>query len=75
MTFLASAESLEYGILLWCNYFSGRLPSDRSFIKKVTLAQVFSCKFFEISMNTFFTEHLRTTATTVDASIFWNLFT
>ena len=35
--------------------------------KKETLAQVFSCEFFEISKNTFFTEHLRTTA-----SGFWN---
>ena len=31
-------------------------------IKKETLAQVFSCEFCEISKNTFFTEHLRTTA-------------
>ena len=31
-------------------------------IKKETLAQVFSCEFYEISKNTFFTEHLRTIA-------------
>ena len=30
--------------------------------KKETLVQVFSCEFCEISENTFFTEHLRTTA-------------
>ena len=36
------------------------LASD--FIKKETLAQVFSCEFSEISKNTFFTEHFRTTA-------------
>ena len=30
--------------------------------KKGTLAQVFSCEFSEISKNTFFTEHLQTTA-------------
>ena len=30
--------------------------------KKETLAQAFSCEFSEISKNTFFTEHLRTTA-------------
>ena len=30
--------------------------------KKETLAQVFSCEFSKISKNTFFTEHLRTTA-------------
>ena len=33
-----------------------------NFIKKETLAQVFSCEFCEISKNTFFTEHLWTTA-------------
>ena len=33
-----------------------------NFIKKETLAQVFSCEFCEISKNTFFTEHLRATA-------------
>ena len=32
------------------------------FIKKETLAQVFSCEFCEISKNTFFTEHVWTTA-------------
>ena len=38
-----------------------------NFIKKDTLAQVFSCEFWEISKNTFITEHLRTTA-----SLKWN---
>ena len=33
-----------------------------NFIKKETLAQVFSCEFCEISKNTFFAEHLRKTA-------------
>ena len=33
-----------------------------NFIKKETLAQVFSCKFYEIFKNTFLTEHPRTTA-------------
>ena len=33
-----------------------------NFIKKETLAQVFSCEFCEISKNTFFTEHLCKTA-------------
>ena len=36
-------------------------PKACNFIKKETLAQVFSCEFCEISKNTFFTEHLRTT--------------
>ena len=33
-----------------------------NFIKKETLVQVFSCEFYKILKNTFFTEHLRTTA-------------
>ena len=33
-----------------------------NYIKKETLAQVFSCEFCEASKNTFFTEHLWTTA-------------
>ena len=33
-----------------------------NFIKKEILAQMFSCEFCEIFKNTFFTEHLRTTA-------------
>ena len=33
-----------------------------NFIKKETLAQVFSCEYYEISKSTFFTEHRRTTA-------------
>ena len=37
-------------------------PQACNFIKKETLAQVFSCEFCEISKNTFFTEHLCTTA-------------
>ena len=36
--------------------------SNQNFIKKKSLAQVFSCEFYEISKNTFFTEHLRKTA-------------
>ena len=33
-----------------------------NFIEKDTLTQVFSCEFFEISKNNFFTEDLRTNA-------------
>ena len=40
-------------------------PQPCNFIEKETLAQVFSCKFCEISKNTFFTEHLWTTASYV----------
>ena len=34
----------------------------RNFIKRKTLAQVFSCEFCQIFKNTFFTEQLWTTA-------------
>ena len=37
-------------------------PQAFNFIKKDTLAQEFSCEFCGISKNTFFTEHLRETA-------------
>ena len=33
-----------------------------NFIKKETVAQVFSCEICEISRNTFLTEHIRATA-------------
>ena len=34
-----------------------------------TAAQVFSCEFCEISKNTFFTEHLRTTASATNGTV------
>ena len=42
-----------------------------NFIKKETLSQVLSCEFCEISKNTIFTEHLRTT---VSVSIYINKY-
>ena len=36
-----------------------------NFIEKETLAQVFSCEFYEISKNTFFTKHFWATASTL----------
>ena len=42
--------------------FTGNHLSQSLFIKKETLAQVFSREFWEISKNTFFTEHLWVTA-------------
>ena len=42
-----------------------KLQTLGNFIKKEALAQVFSCEFCEISKNTFFTEHLWTTASTL----------
>ena len=43
-------------------------PDACNFIKKETLAQVFLSEFWEMSKNTFFIEHLRTTAS--DNSVF-----
>ena len=45
------------------NKVVGRRPA--TLLKKETLAQVFSCEFDEISKNTFFTEHLWTTASQI----------
>ena len=39
--------------------------SDLKLIKKETLTKVFSCEFYEISKNTFFTEHLWKSASIV----------
>ena len=38
--------------------FTGKQVQACNFIKRETLAQVFSCEFCKISKNTFFTEHL-----------------
>ena len=35
-----------------------KLQASGNLLKKETLAQVFSCEICEISINTFFTEHL-----------------
>ena len=44
----------------------GRQLMPETLLKKDTLAQVFSYKFYEISKNTFFTEHLWTTVSHVN---------
>ena len=56
--------------LFYYHYFDLLIPQvplsliklQANFIKKETLAQVFSCESYKISMNTFFTENLWTTA-------------
>ena len=45
-----------------------------NFIKKETLAQVFSCEFCETSKNTFITEHIWTTASDYFSSIILELY-
>ena len=56
---------------LFFNKEAGLRSKVCNFIKKKTLAQVFSCEFWELFKNTFCTEHLWTT-TSVD-DWFWNL--
>ena len=38
------------------------MPEPYNFVKKETLAQMFSCEFCEISKHTYFNEHLWATA-------------
>ena len=47
---------------------------DCNFIKKETLAQVFSCAFCEVTKNTFFTEHLWTTSSVVNLVFYVQIF-
>ena len=44
-----------------------------NFVKKESLAEVLSCEFCEISKNTFFTEHLQTTAFGMNGLVVPNL--
>ena len=57
------------GVLKYLAYISGKHLKnsqenlqENNFIIKETLAQVFSCEFCQIFKNTFFTEHLRVSA-------------
>ena len=50
---------------LFFNKVVGLRPEACNFIKKETLANVFSCEFCEITKNTFFTEHLWTAASLI----------
>ena len=53
---------MKKGVLMKFHKIRGKTLEPESlscnFIKKETLAQVFSCEFFEISKNAFFTEHI-----------------
>ena len=68
MVIFKSKGKIEIDILIKLFYDipylteSAKRSEACNFIKKVTLAQVFSCELCEISKNTFFTEHLWTTA-------------
>ena len=58
--------SVKKGVLRNSTKFT-EMPEACNFIKKESLTQVISCEFCKISQNTFFTEHLRVTA-----SVFYN---
>ena len=59
-------EAATRGVLWKKMFLKISQNSTCNFIEKEALAQVFSCEFCKISKNTFFTEHLRTTAFIVD---------
>ena len=61
---LFNKETLQRVDAATCRVESRSLACN--FIKKETLAQVFSCEFCETSKNTFFTEHIWTAASERD---------
>ena len=62
-------SSVRKGVLRNFTKFTGKHMCQslffNSFIKKETLARIFSCEFCKTSKNTFFIEHLRATASEV----------
>ena len=54
--------SVKKGVIRNFAKFTGKHLCQKLFFKKESLAQVFSSEFCEISKNTFFTEHVWTTA-------------
>ena len=62
--FRNSRSQMFYKIGVLRNFaeFTEKQPEPETSLKKETLAQVFSCEFYEICKNTFLTEHLKTTA-------------
>ena len=71
---------IEKGVLKNVAKFTGKQlwPEACNFMKKETLARVFSCEFCEFFKNNYFTEHLWTTASFYHAIfvsfwIYWGL--
>ena len=60
--FLEISQNLQENTRVWVSLLIKLQASACNFIKKETLARVFSCEFCKISKNTFFIEQLRTTA-------------
>ena len=59
MVFLEISQNLQENNCARVSFLIKLHPEACNFIKKETLAQVFSCEFCVISNNTFFIEHLR----------------
>ena len=60
--FLKISQNLQENTCARVSFLIKLQASVCHFIKKETLALLFSCEFFEISKNTFFREHLWATA-------------
>ena len=72
--FFNKAAGLKFLRTPFVQNTSGRHLRNDNFIKKETLAQVFSCEFSEISKNTFFTEQIRATASELNyRCLIWNI--
>ena len=60
--FLQFSQNSQENTCVRVSFLIKLQASVYNFIKKETLAQLFSCEFCEISKNTFFTGHLWATA-------------
>ena len=60
--FLKISQNSQENTLVGVSFLIKLQVSACNFIKKETVAQVFSCEIYEIFKNTFLTEHLWTTA-------------
>ena len=68
--FLKILQNSQENTCARISFFNKVAGVTSNFIKKETLAQVFSCEFWEISKNIFFTEHLWATASGYGQNIF-----
>ena len=67
----SAKRSARIQLFYKCN---NKVAGACNFIKKGTLALVFYCEFCETSKNTFFTEHLWTTASDTTTVILSSIF-
>ena len=60
-------------IFIFCTVLEQCLTNPFATLLKNTPTQLFSCEFCEIFKNTYFEEHLRTTASFILVSLLWTL--